>query len=70
MAEALSEIHPDDLPDVTHLCGSQPDDEGRAAFERYRTAWDLALYAPSVTAYRAVVAAHDRCMDIIKRGKS
>ena len=58
--------HISDLPDVTHLCGRGSDKNARAAFEHYRTAWDLALYAPSVSTYRAVVAAHDKLMGIIK----
>jgi len=55
-----------DIPDVSHLCGKHRMDDARAAFEHYRTAWDLALYAPSISTYRAAVQAHDKCMNIIK----
>lgn len=55
-----------DLPDVTHLLGSESDRDAQAAFEHYRTAFDLALYAPSVSTFREAVLAHDKLMGIIK----
>lgn len=55
-----------DLPDVTHLLGSDHDRDAKAAFEHYRTAFDLALYAPSVSTFREAVIAHDKLMGIIK----
>lgn len=57
--------HIPDFPDVTHLCGSSRDLDARAALEHLRTAFDIALYSPSISTFREAVRSHDKLRDIM-----
>lgn len=59
--ERYTDIPPAGI-DVTHLLGRNPTGDRLAAFARYDTAFQLAVYWPDVEHFRACVKAWDAMM--------